>query len=220
MHIAVLGTGDVGQTIASRLIEVGHEVRLGSRTADNEKALAWAAAAGSKATTGTFRDAASFGEVLFNCTKGEHALAVLEAAGAEALAGKVLVDISNPLDFSQGFPPSLTVCNTESLGEQIQAAYPNTQVVKALNTMWNGLMVRPRLIEESHHTFVSGNDAAAKTLVTGILASFGWRPDEVLDLGDITTARGTEMYLPLWVRMYGAMQSGAFNIKIVAVPPS
>lgn len=218
MKVGILGTGDVGRTIASKLVEVGHEVRLGSRTADHEGAATWAGETGERASHGTFADAASFGETVFNCTKGEHSLAALEAAGKDALRGKVLVDVSNPLDFSNGFPPSLSVCNTSSLAEQIQAAYPDTKVVKALNTMWNGLMVNPRLISESHHTFLSGNDPQAKSAVRAILESFGWRGEEILDLGDVTTARGTEMYLPLWVRIYGATQSGAFNIRIATAP--
>lgn len=218
MQIGVLGTGDVGKAIASRLVELGHEVTMGSRTRDNEAAAAWARGAGERARAGDFGDAARAGEVVFNCTKGEHTLAVLEQAGADALRGNVLVDVANPLDFSGGFPPSLTVCNTDSLGETVQRAYPETRVVKALNTMWNGLMVRPRLIDEPHHTFVSGNDPAAKAIVREILVSFGWRPEEVIDLGDITTARGTEMFLPLWVRLYGAKQTGAFNLRLVDVP--
>jgi len=215
MKIGMLGTGEVGRTLASRLVEVGHEVRMGSRTADGEAGRAWVEAAGEGASQGTFADAATFGEVVFLCVKGEHALAVLESAGGASLEGKVLVDVSNPLDFSQGFPPSLTVCNDDSLGEQVQRAHPKARVVKALNTMWNGLMARPRLIEESHQTFVSGDDDAAKATVRGLLTQFGWRDEEILDLGDITTARGTEMYLPLWVRIYGATQTGAFNMRLV-----
>ena len=219
MKIGVLGTGDVGKTLASRLIELGHEVCMGSRSQGNEAAKAWGAEAGAGASEGTFADAAAFGEMVLNCTKGEHALGVMEAAGADNLAGKVLLDLSNPLDFSQGFPPSLSVCNTDSMGEQIQRKLPDTKGVKALNTMWNGLMVRPRLIEGSHHTFLSGNDAEAKNAVGGLLESFGWRAEEIIDLGDITTARGTEAWLLLWTRIYGATQNGAFNIRIVPVDP-
>jgi 8-hydroxy-5-deazaflavin:NADPH oxidoreductase len=217
MKIGVLGTGEVGRTLASRLVELGHEVCLGSRTKGNEAATAWVAKAGGGASEGTFAEAAAFGEMVLNCTKGEHALAVVQAAGAENLAGKVLIDLSNPLDFSQGFPPSLSVSNTDSMGEQIQRALVDTKVVKALNTMWNGLMVRPRLIEGTHHTFLSGNDAGAKNAVRGILESFGWRAEEIVDLGDITTARGTEAWLLLWTRIYAATQNGAFNICIVPV---
>lgn len=216
MKIGVFGTGDVGKAIATRLVGLGHEVKMGSRARGNEKAAAWVKETGARASEGTFADAAEFGQMLFNCTKGEHSLDVLDQAGAANLAGKILVDVSNPLDFEKGFPPSLSVCNDDSLGEQIQRAHPALKVVKALNTMWNGLMVQPRMLPDTHHTFLSGNDADAKNAVRGVLESFGWRADEVLDLGDITTARGTEMYLPLWARVYGATQNGAFNIKIVS----
>lgn len=217
MKIAMLGTGEVGRTIASRLVEVGHEVRMGSRSAGNEHAATWAEAEGEAASAGTFADAAAFGELVFLCTKGSHALAVLSAVGAENLAGKVLIDVSNPLDFSQGFPPSLSVCNESSSAEELQRAHPDARVVKALNTMWNGLMVRPRLIEGTHHTFLSGDDDDAKREVRALLSSFGWRDEEIIDLGDLSTARGTEMFLPLWVRLYGAMGTGEFNIRIVKV---
>ncbi len=216
MKIAVLGTGSVGETIGSKLVELGHEVRMGSRTAGNEKAVAWAKKAGARASAGTFADAARWGEVVFNCTLGVASVDALKAAGEESLAGKVLVDVANPLDFSKGMPPSLSVCNTDSLAESIQRAFPKVKVVKALNTMWAGIMVNPRLLPDSHHTFLCGNDAGAKETVVGLLRQFGWRPEEIIDLGDVTNARGTEQVLPLWVRVYGATKNGAFNFKIVA----
>src|SRR3954470_2205060 len=135
MKLGVFGTGMVGSTIATKLAQLGHEVKMGSRAAGNAKAVEWAKAAGGKASQGTFADAAAFGEVLFNCTSGGASLAALQAAGATNLAGKVLVDVSNPLDFSKGMPPTLSVCNTDSLGEQIQRAFPDAKVVKALNTV-------------------------------------------------------------------------------------
>ena len=216
MNIGVLGTGDVGKTIATRLVALGHSVRMGSRAKGNEKALAWVEAAGARASEGSFADAASFGELVFNCTKGDATLAALEAAGAASLRGKVLVDVSNPLDFSKGFPPSLTVSNTDSLGEHIQRAFPDARVVKALNTMANPIMVDPRRLEGTHHTFLSGNDAAAKGAVREMLGTFGWRPEEIIDLGDITTARGTEAYLLLWTRLYGATKTAMFNVGLVS----
>lgn len=216
MKIAVLGTGMVGETIGSKLAELGHEVRMGSRTSNNEKALAWVKKTGGGASTGTFADAAKFGEVIFVCTNGAATLDVLKSAGAGSLAGKVLVDITNPLDFSKGMPPSLCVPSTDSLGEQIQRAFPDAKVVKTLNTMNCVLMVNPRQLPESHTVFLSGNDEAAKTAVRKMLESFGWRPEEILDLGDIASARGTEHYLPLWLRIYLATKNGAFNIRIVA----
>lgn len=217
MKIAVFGTGEVGNTIASKLIELGHQVMMGSRTADNEKTKTFVAKHNGKATAGTFRDAAVFGEIIFNCTKGIASLEALKMAGEENLNGKILVDMANPLDFSNGMPPSLAIVNTTSLGEEIQKTFPQAKVVKALNTTWNILGANPAMISGGdHNTFVSGNDASAKDEVKKILVSFGWQEKNILDLGDITAARGQEMYLPLWLRIYGAKNSGAFNIKIVS----
>jgi 8-hydroxy-5-deazaflavin:NADPH oxidoreductase len=214
--IAVLGTGDVGDTIGSKLIELGYSVVMGSRTLNNEKALAFVAKHNGKASAGTFADAAAYGELIFNCTKGSVALEVLKMAGEDNLKNKIIVDVSNPLDFSKGMPPTLTVCNTNSVGEEIQKAFPSAKVVKALNTIWCGIMVNPGMINNGdHNTFVSGNDAQAKEKVKNILVSFGWDESNILDLGDITTARGTEMYLALWIRIMGATNSGVYNIKIV-----
>jgi hypothetical protein len=217
MRIAVLGTGMVGESIGSRLIETGHLVMMGSRTADNENAKAFLAKHDKDAQIGTFADAAAFGEIIFNCTKGGASIEALNLAGADNLRGKILVDLANPLDFSKGMPPSLSVVNTNSLGEEIQKAFPEAKVVKALNTIWCGLMVNPAMINGGDHTiFVCGNDKEAKDKVREILISFGWMPKNILDLGDITKARGTEMYLPLWLSLYGATQTVAFNMKIVS----
>jgi len=217
MKVAVLGTGNVGQTIGSKLIEVGHTLMMGSRTADNEKAKAFVAKHIGKANAGTFEDAAAFGEIIFNCTAGVGSLDALKMAGEKNLNGKIIVDVANPLDFSKGMPPALSICNTNSLGEEIQKTFSQSKVVKTLNTMWCGLMVNPAMINGGDHSnFVSGNDAAAKEEVKNILKSFGWAEKNILDLGDITKARGTEMYLPLWLSIYGATNNGAFNIKIVS----
>lgn len=215
MKIGVLGTGSVGATIGSKLIELGHEVKMGSRTANNEKAAEWVAKSGANASAGTFADAAAFGEMIINCSKGTATLEILASAGAENLAGKVLVDIANPLGAPDMGLPTLTICNDTSLAEQIQAAYPTAKVVKTLNTMWCGLMINPRLLPDTHQVYMSGNDAGAKEHVKTLLHSFGWMDEEILDLGDITTARGTEMVLPLWLRVYGATKTGAFNFKII-----
>lgn len=213
MKIAVLGTGTVGQVIASKLVSLGHEVMMGSRTAGNEKAAAWVAKAGKGASAGTFAQAAAFGEQVWNCTAGVASLDALAAAGEDELAGKILVDLSNPLDFSKGFPPRLSVCNDDSLGEQIQRALPRTKVVKTLNTMANPIMVDPALLPGDHEVFVSGNDAEAKGVVSRLLREqFGWR--RVTDLGDISTARGTEAWLLLWVRLYGALGTPEFNLHL------
>jgi predicted dinucleotide-binding enzyme len=218
MKIAVLGTGNVGDTIGSRLIGLGHNVMMGSRTATNEKALAFVAKhPGGKASAGTFADAAAFGELIFNCTKGVETINILNSAGAKNLDGKILVDVSNPLDFSKGMPPTLSVCNTSSLAEEIQEAFPGVKVVKSLNTMWCGLMVNPGLVNGGDHSvFISGNDAEARKQVAEILKSFGWTEKSIIDLGGIATARGTEMMLPIWLSLYMSTNSGAFNFKVVS----
>lgn len=214
MKISVLGTGTVGQTIGSKLVSLGHSVKLGSRDAKHEKANAWANAAGMNASVGTFADSASFGELIFNCTLGSASLAALKSAGADALKGKILIDISNPLDFSKGMPPSLFISNTDSLGEQLQRNFPETKVVKTLNTVNAQVMVNPAKVANGEHdVFLSGNDAEAKGRVAEILRGwFGWK--NVLDLGDITTARGTESYLLLWVRLWGALKTPDFNLHL------
>jgi len=214
MKIAVLGTGVVGKTISSKLIELGHEVKMGSRTNPNEKATEWVASVGAKASQGTFAEAAAFGEIIFNCTKGDATLDVLKLAGEKNMNGKILIDISNPLDFSKGFPPTLSICNTDSLGEIIQRTYPEVKVVKTLNTMTCALMVNASLVPGDHTVFVSGNDADAKAEVKKMLASFGWKEKNTIDVGDITTSRGTEQVLPLWVRLYGSFGTANFNFHI------
>ena len=214
MKIAVFGTGMVGNTIGSKLIALGHEVKMGSRTAGNQKAVEWAQGAGARASEGTFADAAAFGEMAFNCTAGAGAIPAVESAKA-GLAGKLLLDVSNPLDFSKGFPPTLSVSNDDSLGEQIQRALPETKVVKTLNTVNCLVMVdAARVNGGEHDMFVCGNDASAKGRATEILRGwFGWK--SVLDLGDITASRATESYLHLWLRLYGALKTGDFNVRVV-----
>ncbi len=224
MNIAVLGTGMVGQALAGRLHDLGHSVTVGTR--DPQATLArtepdgmgnppyatWQAAHPG-VSLATFADAAGDAELVVLATNGGASLEVLGLAGAEQLAGKPLLDISNPLDFSQGFPPSLFVKDTDSLGEQIQRAYPDALVVKSLNTLTAALMVDPRSLGESSTVFVSGNDAGAKATVVGLLESFGH--DDVIDLGDLSGARGTEMLLPVWLRLMGTLGTGTFNFKIV-----
>lgn len=225
MNIGVLGTGIVAKTIADKLDALGHTVRLGTRNAQatlsrNEPDMAggpplriWLESH-PRVTLATHAEAAAHGEIVINALSGQGALEGLRSAGA-ALAKKILVDISNPLDFSKGMPPSLAVSNTDSLGEQIQRALPDTKVVKTLNTVNAFLMVDPQRLAGSNHTmFVCGNDADAKAEVTRILTDwFGWK--DVIELGDITNARGLEMWLPLWVRLYGALGTPMFGIKVV-----
>lgn len=215
MKIGMLGTGIVGNTLGSKLVALGHDVKMGSRIANNEKATKWVNQAGANASEGTFADAAAFGEIIFVCTKGDGTMDAVRAAGEENLNGKILVDVSNSLDFSKGMPPHLipALSNTNSLGEEIQRTFPGVKVVKALNTMNCMVMVNPALLSGSHDLFMCGNDEAAKAKVTDILKSFGWV--SIIDLGDITGARGMEMLLPIWVRLMMQYKSPNFNFKIV-----
>lgn len=215
MKIAVLGTGMVGNAIGTKLTSLGHEVKMGSRTNNNEKAAAWVASAGKNASQGTFAEAAAFGEIIFNCTKGEASVDVLKLAGEKNIAGKILVDISNALDFSKGMPPTLSICNDDSLGETIQRAFPDVKVVKTLNTMNCNLMVNAAGVAGDHNVFVSGNDAGAKSTVKKLLNDFGWTDKNIIDLGDISTSRGTEQLLPIWIRLMGTLGTVNFNFHIV-----
>src|SRR5512133_3761738 len=214
MKIGVLGTGVTGQTIASRLVDLGHEVMMGSRQADNPKAVAWAKEEGQQhALYGTFMNAAAFGEIIFNCTLGSASLEALQQAGAENLKGKILIDTANPLDRSTDLW-TLTICNNDSLGEQIQRAFPETKVVKTLNTVNANVMVDPAKLLERTDVFISGDDIEAKATVVKILRDwFGWR--EIIDLGGIETSRGVEMYVLLWHNLRNAISSQKFNIKVV-----
>jgi 8-hydroxy-5-deazaflavin:NADPH oxidoreductase len=184
MNVGIFGTGMVGQTIANKLIQLGHSVMIGTRNVDvtlsnnepNQYGMpsfsVWHKEH-SSVKLGTFADAATFGEALINCTSGKSSIDVLKSAGERNLSGKVLIDISNPLDFSKGFPPSLTVCNTNSLGELIQNTFPDLKVVKALNTLNASLMINPSLIPGDHNLFICGNDETAKTTVKNLLKEFG-----------------------------------------------
>jgi len=212
MRIGVLGTGAVGRTIATKLVALGHEVRMGSRVADSEAATAWSAGLGAAASHGTFADAAKFGELAFNCTAGAGAVEATGSASA-ALDGKLLIDVSNPLDFSGG-TPSLFVGTTDSLGEQLQRALPGTLVVKALNTMNAEVMVDPAIVPGDHVAFVCGDDADAKARTVALLAELGWPPDRVVDCGDISGARATEGYLLIWLRMMRWVGGPRFNIAV------
>lgn len=215
MRIAVLGTGGVGQALGSRLVETGHEVRMGSRSAGNEKAVAWAAAAGDAASEGSFRDAAAWGEVVVNATGGLVSVEALTAAGSDHLAGKVLVDVANPLDFSHGFPPTVVQPDGGSLAESIQAAFPEARVVKALNTMNADVMVHPRSLSSSHSVFLASDHADAKATVRSLLAGFGWTDEEILDVGELHAARGLELYLPMWLNLMASLGTPAFNVTVV-----
>jgi len=213
MRIGVLGSGVVGQTIGSKLISLGHEVMMGSRDAANPTAITWAKKEGQRASFGTFANAAAFAELIFNCTLGSASLAALGHAGAENLEGKILIDTANPLDYSSEIW-TLTVSNTDSLGEQIQRAFPRARVVKSLNTMNCNVMVEPGKLAERTDVFVSGNDTEAKAVVISILRDwFGWK--SVVDLGNIVTSRGVEMYVVMWQTLRRWTSSHRFNIKVV-----
>ena len=217
MKIGILGTGVVGNTLGTALIAKGHEVKMGSRDATNEKAAGWTKVNGKNATQGTFEDAAIFGDIIFNCTKGEHSLEAITLAGEQNIAGKILVDVGNPLDFSKGMPPTLSLVNDTSLGETIQAAFPQTHVVKTLNTLTCTLMVDAnKLANGDHNIFLCGNDESAKQKVKEFLHdNFNWKIENIIDLGDITNSRGTEQLLPIWIRLWGALGTADFNFKIV-----
>jgi len=226
MKIGILGTGMVGQTIAEKLVQLGHEVMMGTR--DKKATLAktgkdnfgrpafgdWIKN-NAKVQLGNYSESASFGEFLVNATSGMGSLNALKSAGENNLANKVLLDVSNPLDFSKGMPPTLMGGNTDSLGEQIQRTYPKTKVVKSLNTLNTYVMVNPSMLQESTNIFLNGNDSNAKAEVKKLLMSFGWNDKDIIDMGDITTARGTEQILPIWIRLMGILQTPIFNFKIV-----
>lgn len=225
MRFGILGTGVVGKTLAARLAGLGHDVRVGTRDVQetlsrtepdqfgNPPFGAWQQEH-PEVKLGTFGEAAAYAEMIVNATAGAASLEALDMAGGENLNGKILVDVSNPLDFSKGMPPTLSVSNTDSLGERIQRRFPEAKVVKTLQTMNAYLMVDPAQLAEADHTvFICGDDAEAKARVTELLRSFGWT--DILDLGDISAARGTEMTLPIWLRLYGALQNPVFNFKIV-----
>lgn len=229
MKIAILGTGSVGRTLASKLVELDHNVMMGTRNVSEKLASTekdnygnpsfseWIGA-NKKVSIATFSEAASFGDIVINATNGGNSVTALINAGAKNLARKVLIDVANPLDFSNGMPPSLLpgLSNTFSLAEEIQKTFPEALVVKTLNTMWCGLMVNPGLIGKGDHVnFISGNNTEAKTKVRKLLSQFGWLDENIIDLGDITAARATESILPIWLRILGATKSNVFNFKIV-----
>jgi predicted dinucleotide-binding enzyme len=225
MRISVLGTGMVGQIIAGKMDELGHQVFMGTRDAEATKARTKP----NQMTGISFADwhkghpnvqVIDYGilppdtDLYINATNGNGSLDALRAVGSGKLEGKVILDIANPLDFSAGFPPSLTICNTDSLGEQIQREFPDSKVVKSLNTMNAYLMVEPSRVPGDHSVIMSGNDAGAKDEVRNLLKSMGWKDSTIIDLGDITTARGTEMMLPVWTRLYSALGTPYFNFHI------
>jgi len=229
MKIAVFGTGNVGQSIASKLASLGYDVMIGTRDVKEAKSRTapdmygnpgfgtWLES-NTKLKLGTFAEAGSFGELFINATSGGSSVKVFKSVKSDDMKNKILIDIANPLDFSKGMPPSLipSLSNTHSLGEEIQKEFPATKVVKTLNTMWCGLMVNPNLIGGGDHiNYISGNDPDARKEVRKVLKQFGWKDESLLDLGDITGARATESILPIWLRVWSVTQNGAFNFKLV-----
>jgi predicted dinucleotide-binding enzyme len=225
VKIGVFGTGIVGRTPAARLAQLGHEVMIGTRDPAKTRARTEPDAYGSppfgawqaqnpRVKLGSLPEAAAHGELLVNAIQGSASLDALEKAGEARLNGKILLDVSNPLDFSRGMPPTLFVKDSDSLAEQIQRDFPKLKVVKTLNTVTAPLMVDPAKLDGADHSvFLSGNDAQAKAVAAELLRSFGWK--DIIDLGNVTTARGAEMLLGFWLRLYGAMSTPLFNVKVV-----
>lgn len=216
MRLAILGTGMVGRGLAARFAELGHSVTVGTRdpetsTSGGSEYALWLAAHPT-VDTRMFAEAAAAGEVVINASNGHVSLDVLRLAGAENLAGKVLIDVANPIEFG---PDGLTlfVDGADSLAEQIQRAFPDSRVVKALNTLNVSMMVNPGQLAEEGTLFVSGDDAAAKATTTSLLHDLGHH--DVIDLGDITTARGVELWLSLWFRLMQSLGTATFNLKII-----
>ena len=219
MNIGVLGTGMVGETIATAVIEKGHKVRMGSRSVTNEKAAAWVKKSKDNATQGDFNDAAAFGEIVFLCLNGAYALDAVRSIDAATVTGKIVIDVTNPLDFSKGMPPRLIegLSNSNSLAEEIQKALPGARVIKLFNTVNCNVMVNPKLVNNGDHSlFICGNDTDAKNKVKHfVVDTFGWKPESLLDLGGIQSARVTEAYVPFWVSMMQAVGTPMFSIKVV-----
>jgi 8-hydroxy-5-deazaflavin:NADPH oxidoreductase len=213
MNIGILGTGIVGRTLASRLVAAGHTVRLGSRTADNTNAVEWVTQAGDNASNGTFTDAAEFGEAVINATSGAFSVDVVRSVGTH-LTGKAVLDVTNPLIHGDD-GVSLSVANTNSLGEQLQRAVPEAHIVKTLNTMNCDVMANPNRVPGPHDVFIAGNNVDAKQKAAEILGYLGWPADWIIDLGDITAARGMEAYVLLWVRARMKFGDSNFNLRLV-----
>jgi 8-hydroxy-5-deazaflavin:NADPH oxidoreductase len=226
MRIAAIGTGLVGRTLAGRLADLGHDVVVGTRDVQLTLARTEPSDLGvapyARWQDGhpavrlvSYAEAGDHGEVLISATRGVHSLEALTGVGAERLTGKVLIDTSLPLDLSGGLPPTLTVANTDSLAEQIQRAYPHTRVVKTLTTVSTPLMVDPGRLPEPHTQFLAGNDPEAKLAVTDLLQELGWPAGSLLDLGDISAARGIEMYSRLHFQLAAALDTWDLNIAVV-----
>jgi 8-hydroxy-5-deazaflavin:NADPH oxidoreductase len=208
MQIAIVGSGEVGRSLGRAWRAAGHEATIGTRDPAETRARPEWADVDLDLVAYADLDA----EVFLNATRGETALDALRAVGP-ALSGKVVIDTTNALDFSQGFPPSLFVSNTDSLSEQLQRALPEARLVKMFNTMNNQVMAHPTSLGQESTIFLAGNDESARGTAAALARDLGWT--DVLDLGDLTAARGLEMYLPLWLRIANAVGGVPFNIKVV-----
>lgn len=225
MRIALLGTGVVGQTLAPRLNELGHTVTMGTRNAAETANRTTPNRSGGSAFKEWYErngyvelvnfEAIPEVDMYINALSGQNALSALETVGRSQLAGKTLLDLTNSLDFSNGMPPSLSICNTDSLGETIQRTFPEMNVVKSLNTMNCDIMLAPMRVPGDHNVFVSGDSGDAKQQVIALLKEAGWNEKQILDLGGIITARGTEMMLPIWLQLYQHFGNSQFNFQIV-----
>jgi 8-hydroxy-5-deazaflavin:NADPH oxidoreductase len=213
MKFGVLGTGAVGRAIASKLISLGHEVMMGSRSASNEKAIDWANNNGAGARSGTFEQAAAFGEIIFIATLGTGVLSALQFAKPENFSGKTVIDITNPMDFSKGKTPTLFVGLTDSMGEQVQRFLPNAFVVKTLNIVNCEVMVNPSLVPGDPDMFICGNSGEAKEKVSSVLKDFGW--NSIIDIGGIESARVMEPFVLLWVKGWLHFQTPYFAMKFL-----
>jgi predicted dinucleotide-binding enzyme len=222
MKIGIIGSAVVAQTLGAKLIEMGHDVVVGTRDPkklDDKKKMAgslreWLGQVGNKGRVVSFPEAAAHGDLLINATSGEVSVDALKLAEGDKVGSKVLIDVSNALDFSKGMPPRSLASQDNCVAEQIQAAFPNLRVVKSLNTVNAQVMINPRALKGGDHTvFVSGNDKSAKAAVGELLTAFGWT--DILDLGDLSSARGPEMYMAMWLRLWGATGTGAVNVKVV-----
>jgi hypothetical protein len=220
MRIGIIGSGVVAQTLGTKLVELGHEVFLGTRDPkklDEKKNMTgtlneWLAAVKGKAKVVTFQEAATQGELLINATHGENSVEALKLAGADKVGPKTLIDTANELDFSKGYPVVLA-SPTRSVAQAIQAAFPNLKVVKSFNTMAAPIMVNPKMLKGGDHSiFMAGNDAGAKAQVADLMKSFGWT--DILDLGGIGAAIGPEMLMGMWVHLYMSTKNGMLNIKV------
>jgi NADPH-dependent F420 reductase len=204
-RVGVLGTGAVGRRLATGFKGRGYEVMIGSRDPGKSDLREWLSDEGAGVQAATFKEAAEHGELLVLAVLGDAAQDVIAHAGAENFGGKVVIDAMNPLDFSGGFPPKLSISGEDSLGERVQRALPDAKVVKAFNTIGNQYFVDPEFSEGSPTMLIAGDDEGAKRLVSDLLADFGW--SDTFDIGGIEGSRELEAICIAWVKIGGARGS-------------